>query len=106
VKQDEAEQQKLQKTRDRELKAAAKLYQKQQAEAAKMARQHAKEERAKEKKARAEELAAARALQKQQREAATSQKSRDTLNKGKRKASQSAVEESKAPSCCRCCKSS
>ena len=91
VKQDEAERQQLQKTQDRELEAAAALHKKQQAEAAKVARQHAAEERRKEKKARAEELAAARALKKKQRDAATAQKSRDTPNKGKRKASPSAT---------------
>jgi hypothetical protein len=73
MKRDEAKQEKLQKTQDRELKAAETLYKKKQAEAAKVARQHAKEEREKEKKVRAEELAAARALKKQQREAATLQ---------------------------------
>ncbi len=87
AEQDEAEQQQLQKARDRELREASKLYQKQQQEAAKVARQEAAEERAKAKKARAEELAAARALKKQQREAATSQKSYDTSNTAKRKGS-------------------
>jgi hypothetical protein len=77
----------LQKARDRDLKAAANLYKKQIAEAAKVARQEAAEERRKEKKAKAEELAAARALKKQQRDAATAQKSHDTLNRPKRKAS-------------------
>jgi hypothetical protein len=90
VKRNEAEAQQLQKTRDRELKAAASLYNKKQAEAVKAARREAAEQRAKEKKARAKELAAAWALKKLQREAATLQKSRDTPNKGKRKASQSA----------------
>ncbi len=56
-----------------------------------MARQHAAEERREAKKARAEELAAARALKKLQRDAATAQKSRNTLNKGTRKASRSAA---------------
>jgi hypothetical protein len=90
VKRDEAEQLQLQKARDRDLKEVRKLYQKLQAEAAKAARQHAAEERRKAKKVRAKALAAAWALKKLQREAATSQKSRDTLNKGKRKASRSA----------------
>jgi preprotein translocase subunit SecD len=62
AEQDEAEQLQLQKTHDRELKAAATAYKKKQAEAAKVARQHAAEERRKAKKARAEELAAQRAL--------------------------------------------
>jgi hypothetical protein len=63
------------------------LYKKQQAEAAKVARQHAAEERCNAKKARADELAAARALKKQQRDAATAQKSHDTPTGRKRKAS-------------------
>lgn len=91
VKQSEAERERLQKTHDKELKAVASLYRKKQAEAAKVARQEAAEERRKAKKARAEELAAARALKKQQRDAATSQKSHDTLNKPKRKASHKAA---------------
>ena len=91
VTQREAEQEKLQKTEIRELKAAATLYKKRMAAEAKVARQHAKEEREKAKKARTEEVAAARALKKQQRNAATLQKSRDTPNKGKRKALQSAA---------------
>ncbi|KAF1828830.1 hypothetical protein BDW02DRAFT_511381, partial [Decorospora gaudefroyi] len=45
VKKDDAEQQLLQKTRDRDLKAAATLYKKQQSKAAKVAQQHTKEER-------------------------------------------------------------
>ncbi|KAF2844332.1 hypothetical protein T440DRAFT_559077 [Plenodomus tracheiphilus IPT5] len=79
VKRDEAEQLQLQKS----LKVAHKLYQKQQAEAVKVARQYAAEERREAKKARAEELAAARELKKQQRDAATAQKSHDTLNRPK-----------------------
>ena len=71
AQQDEADQLRLQKTHDRELKAAATAYKKQLAEAAKVARQHAKEERDRERKARAEELAASRALKKQRRDAAT-----------------------------------
>ncbi len=94
VKQKDAEQLQLQKTRDRELKATATAHKKQQAEVAKESRQRAKEEREVAKKARVENLAAARALKKQQRDTATSQKSRDTLNKGKRAASRSS---SKAP---------
>jgi hypothetical protein len=43
---------------------------------------------------RAAELAAARALKKQQRDATTSQKSRNTLNKGKQAALQSAAPKS------------
>jgi hypothetical protein len=91
TKQDEDERARLQKTHNRELKAAATLYKKKQAEAAKVARQQAAEERAKAKKAKAEELAAARALKKQQRNAATADKSHDTPNRPKRKASHSSA---------------
>jgi hypothetical protein len=56
LKQDEAERLRLQKTHDRELKMAATAHKKRQAEAAKVARQHAAEERPKAKKARGEEL--------------------------------------------------
>jgi hypothetical protein len=73
VKQREEEQEKLQKTHQRELKAAATLYKKQIAEEAKALQQIAKERSNEERKARAAELAAARALKKQQRDAATSQ---------------------------------
>jgi hypothetical protein len=92
VKRQEAEREQLQKTHDRELKGAARLYKKKQAEAAKVARQEAAEERRKAKAARAEELATARALKKQQRDAATSRKSHDTGSKAKRKASHSAAQ--------------
>jgi ATPase subunit of ABC transporter with duplicated ATPase domains len=99
VKRTEAEQLPLQKTHDRELKAAATLYKKKQAEAAKVERQRAKEERDQAKKARAEELAAARALKKHQHEAVTLQKSYDTPNKATPKASHSAA---KSPTKRRC----
>lgn len=49
---------------------------------------------AEERKAKAAEFTAARALKKQQRDATTLQKSRDTQNKSKRKASQSATQKS------------
>jgi hypothetical protein len=62
------------------------------AEEAKELRKIARERAAEERKARAAERVAARALKKQQRDAATSQKYRDTPNKGKRAASQSAVQ--------------
>jgi hypothetical protein len=75
------------KTHNRESKAAATLYKKKQAKAAKVARQQATEEFAKAKKAKAEELATARALKKQQRNAATAEKSHDTPNRPKQKAS-------------------
>ncbi|RAR00482.1 pogo transposable [Stemphylium lycopersici] len=87
TKHHEAEQLQLQKLRDRDLKAAATLYKKQQAEAAKAARLRAKEERDQAKKQRAAELAERRTLKKQQRDAATTQKSRDRGNSSKRKAS-------------------
>jgi hypothetical protein len=91
VKQDEAKREQLQKAHDRELKAAATLYKKKQAEAAKAEQQKAREEAAIAQKARAEKLAAERALKKQQRDAATAQKSHDRLNKGKRKATHTAA---------------
>jgi hypothetical protein len=72
AEQDEAEQLRLRKTHDGEIKAEATVYKKKQAEAAKVARQQAKIERDRERKAQAEELAASRALKKQQRDAATS----------------------------------
>jgi hypothetical protein len=90
TKRDEAEQLQLQKTHDRDLKAAATLYRKQQAEAAKLARQHAAEERREAKKARAAELASDRALKKLQRDAETAQKSHDTPSRPKQKASHKA----------------
>ena len=91
VKQDEAEQQQLQKTHDREIKAAAAIYKKQQAKAVKVARQHAAKERRKAEKERANKLAAAQALKKQQNDTATAQKSHDTPTGRKRKASHKAV---------------
>ncbi|RMZ66324.1 pogo transposable [Pyrenophora seminiperda CCB06] len=91
VKRDEAEQQQLQKARDRDLKAAASLYRKQQQEAAKVARQKAAEERRELKKARAAELAAERALKKQQRDAATAEISLNGANTSKRKVSRSSA---------------
>ena len=83
---DEAAQLQLQKTRDREARAATTAHKKQVQEAAKVARQEAKIERDRKRQQRAEELAASRALKKQQQEAATAQKSRDTANTRKRKA--------------------
>jgi hypothetical protein len=91
TKRDDAEREQLQKTHDKEIKAAATLYKKQQAEAAKVARQHAAEERREAKKARAAELAAERALKKLQRDVATAEKSRDILRNSKRKASHKAA---------------
>jgi len=62
------------------------LYKKQQAEAAKVARQNAAKEKREANKARAAELTAQRALKKQERDAATAQKARDSTNTSKRKA--------------------
>jgi hypothetical protein len=67
------------------------LYKKQQAKAAKVARQHATEERCKAKKEHADGLAAARTLKKQQCNAATAQKSHDTPTGRKQNASHKAV---------------
>jgi predicted metal-binding transcription factor (methanogenesis marker protein 9) len=83
TKQDEAQREKLQKKEAREEKAAASFLKNQKAEEAKVERQQLKEQREMAKKAKAEELAAARALKKQQQDAATSQKSHNTLKKGK-----------------------
>jgi hypothetical protein len=91
VKQDKAKQQQLQKTQDRDLKAVATLHKKQQAQAAKVASQHATEERCKAKKECTDELAAAQTLKKQQCDAATAQKSHDTPTGRKRKALHKAV---------------
>ena len=88
---DEAEQLRLQKTHDREAKAAATAYRKQQQEEAKLARRRAAEERREAKKAQAEAQAAERALKKQQRDAATAEKARDRDNTSKRKASRSST---------------
>jgi multidrug efflux pump subunit AcrA (membrane-fusion protein) len=88
---DEAAELQLQKTRDREAKAAEAAQKKQDQAAAKVARQQAKIERNCEQKQRAEEKAAERALKKQQQQAATTQKSHDTANKRKRKASHKAA---------------
>jgi hypothetical protein len=89
VKQREEEAEKLCKANDKQLREAALLYKKQLQAAAKEARGIAKVERKKQADAKAQRLAKSRALkqQEQQRDAATSQKSHDTLNKGKRKAS-------------------
>jgi hypothetical protein len=92
VKQWDADEQKLQKTRNRDLKAAATLYKRKIAEEAKVLRKIARDRAAEERKARAAERVAAHALKKQQRNAATSQKSCDTPKKGKRITSQSAVQ--------------
>jgi hypothetical protein len=91
TKQDEAQRKRLQKTHNGELKVAATLYKKKQAEAAEEARQKEREEAAMAQKARAEKLAAARELKKQRRDAATAQKSHNTPNKSKRKASHKAA---------------
>jgi hypothetical protein len=94
VKQQEDEHKKLQKSHNKELKAAATLYKKKMTEEAKVVRQLAREHAAKESAAKAEELAAASVLKKQQRNTATLQKFRNTPNKGKPAASQSAVQKS------------
>jgi hypothetical protein len=71
------------------------LYKKQQAEAAKVARQNAAEEKREANKARAAELAAQRTLKKQERDAATAQKARDNTNTSKRKASHRAAKKNR-----------
>lgn len=60
-------------------------------EAAKVAQQHAAEDRREAKNAQAAELAAERALKKQKSDPPTAEKSRDILNKSERKASHKAA---------------
>jgi hypothetical protein len=83
---DEAAELQLQKSRDREARAAVTAYKKQEKEDAKVARQRAAEERREERKAQAAALAAKRALKQQQDDAATAAKSYDTLKGRKRTA--------------------
>jgi hypothetical protein len=66
---------------------SATLYEKQQAETAKVARQHTAKAPREAKDAQAVELATERALKKQQRDALTAEKSSNILNKSRRKAS-------------------
>jgi hypothetical protein len=80
VKQREAEEEKLQKKHQKELKAAHNLYQKQIASAKREQRQHAAEERKREKEAKAAERVAAKAKKQQECEAATLQKSHNRAN--------------------------
>jgi hypothetical protein len=94
VKWRKEEEEKLQKSKARELKAAATLYKKKMAREAKALRQIAKVQHEQERKAKADELATAHMLKKQQCEAATPQKSHNTLNTGKQAASQNAALES------------
>nr|BBG74263.1 putative pogo transposable element [Alternaria alternata] len=84
VRRDEARQPKLQKARDKDLKAAVKIYKRRVQQAAKVARQKGKTERDREQKQRAEEQAAQRVLKKEQREAATTEKACDRANKRSR----------------------
>jgi hypothetical protein len=87
VREEQKKQEQLQKAKDKDLKAAAKLYNLKISEAAKVARQEAKIERERKQKQRAEEKAAAQALKQQQQQAATPKKTHDTANKRKREAS-------------------
>jgi hypothetical protein len=90
-KQHQEEEKQLQKARRKEQQAAATALKKLEQEAAKARRKVEMERRKEEREAKAAQLAAARALKKQQRDAAILQKSRDRLNKGKRKVSQGAA---------------
>jgi hypothetical protein len=87
--QREAEEEKLQKKHQKELKAAHNLYQKQIASAKREQRQRAAEERKKEKEAKAAERVAAKVKKQQERKAATLQKPHDRANTTKQKASRS-----------------
>jgi hypothetical protein len=93
------EQEQLQKSHRKELKTAAALHKKLEAEEAKAQRKLERERKAEERKAKAAELATACALKEQQRDAATLQKSRDIPNKGKRAASRSAAPKSTKKRC-------
>jgi hypothetical protein len=84
---DEAAEQQLQKTRDRERKAAEAAEKKRSQEAAKVAQQQAKIAKDTEQLRQRKEKAAARELKKLQQQAATPKKTHDTANKRKREAS-------------------
>ena len=71
VKQREDKAAKLQKSDERELKKAATLHKKVEADKARIAREKERERKQKEKEAKVEKLAAARAQKQQERDAAT-----------------------------------
>lgn len=89
VKPREDEQEKLQKSNERELKAAAILYKKQQVEKKRVERELQQQERAEEKKRKAKERAELQRKKQQEKEAATTQKALQLSQRGKRTASQS-----------------
>jgi hypothetical protein len=93
---DEAAQLQLKNTCDREAKAAATAYKKQQQEEARVARQRTSEERCQAKKAQAEVLAVTgyqMSAQKAATQSCNCSKSHDTLKKRKQKASHSAAKD-------------
>jgi hypothetical protein len=91
----EAESQKLYKTQQKELKAAAALYKKQQLEEARKAWEIDKERKKQEQKAKAERLAVTRLEKQHQKNAANTQKALQLSQGGKRPASQKAASKPK-----------
>jgi hypothetical protein len=86
VRAREEEQEKLQKSRERDLKAAAALYEKQQLKKKRVEREALQKERAKEKERKAAERAELQRKKQQEKEAATAQKALQLSQKGKRAA--------------------
>jgi hypothetical protein len=95
VKQQEAEEENLQKSQRKELKAAAALYKKQQLAEAKVERERIKEVKKKERKEKTEHLAASRAEKQCQKEAGNTQKALQSSQRGKRSASEKIAPKSK-----------
>jgi hypothetical protein len=95
VKQREAESQIFYKTQQKELKAAAALYKKQQLEEARKAREIDKERKKQEQKAKAERLVMTRLEKQHQKDAANTQKALQLSQRGKRPASQKAASKPK-----------
>jgi hypothetical protein len=89
VKEEEEQAEKLGKCKTKQLRAAAALYKKQLATAAKVAQEVTKKVRDAEK---AERLVVARAQKQQERNAANTQKSLQLFQRGKRAVSQKAVQ--------------
>ena len=95
IQRREDEQEKLRKSDEKELKAAAALYKKKQKQAAKELRESAATARKKDAEARAAERAAEKEQRKQERDAATAQKVRDRANKASQTTSRGAVKKSR-----------
>jgi hypothetical protein len=89
VRAREEEQEKLRKSNEKDLNAAAALYKKQQLEKKRVEREALQKERAKEKEREAAERAELQRKKQQEKEAATAQKALQLSQKGMRAASQS-----------------